>query len=559
MPPKVHFLMLLLLVGVGLWPAGRRSVAEETEAKSPAQQPPAKLDDGIEKDDASYGVFVRMEDQLFRRGGDYETFCRKHDATPRSELRKRVTEILRDKSDSAWAGIHEAVAALQGEGAIEDLKRYWIVNGFACRATGAACRALAARDDVSFVYRERLPQVPLHARTVPLQAAPGEDRRKAFREAAEAWSDDSDRPFSTEGCEIPWNVRRVKADQVWREHEVAGKGVVVALCDTGLMITPSLTAALWKNPGEQLNQKDDDGNGYVDDLFGYDFAAQNAYCLGDGPQITHGSMCGGIVAGRPLNKEKLLTGIAPRSRLMVLRGMGYFEAYEYALAEGADVMSMSYMFPGISLGNYRGLYRLAHEHLDAAGVLAVGGAGNFAAGRRAQPKGKQIALPKDIPCVIAVAGILEDGSKPVASSEGPCTWDGVKFYDDYPADAPLAKPDVTGCFGGYPVWGRPAIARRIGAWKLVRDEGDGSGLVVGPQGNSFSGPHAAGVAALMLSADPDLNPWQVKRLLQSTCKDLGAAGHDMTYGAGLIDAAAAVRAVKQRAAKTEAPAAPVVK
>jgi hypothetical protein len=558
MPPRIHFLMLLL-VGISPWSTGRRTAAEETGAEPETQEQSAKVDDGIEKDGVKYAVFVRMEDQLFRRGGDYEKFCEKYEATPRSELRARVTKILRQKSDASWAGIREAVAALQGEGAIEDLERYWIVNGFACRAAGSACRALAARDDVSFVYRQRLPQVPLHARTVPLRAAPGEDRRQAFREAAEAWSDDSDRPLSTEGCEIPWNVRRVKADQVWREQEATGKGVVVALCDTGLMLTPSLTAALWKNPDEQLNQKDDDGNGYVDDLFGYDFAAQNAYCLGDGPQITHGSMCGGIVAGRPLNKEKLLTGIAPRSRLMMLRGMGYLKAYEYALAEGADVMSMSYMFPGIPLGNYRGLYRLAHEHLDAAGVLAVGGAGNFAAGRRAQPKGKQIALPKDIPCVIAAAGILEDGSKPAASSEGPCTWDGVKFYDDYPADAPLAKPDVTGCFGGYPVWGRPAIARRIGAWKLVSDEGDGSGLVVGPQGNSFSGPHAAAVAALMLSADPELNAWQVKRLLQSTCKDLGAAGHDTTYGAGLIDAEAAVRAVKQRAAKTRPAAAPGAK
>jgi hypothetical protein len=39
---------------------------------------------------------------------------------------------------------------------------------------------------------------------------------------------------------------------------------------------------------------------------------------------------------------------------MVLRGMGYLKSYEYALANGADVMSMSYMWPGIELGHYRG-------------------------------------------------------------------------------------------------------------------------------------------------------------------------------------------------------------
>ncbi|MEQ8790283.1 MAG: S8 family serine peptidase [Pirellulaceae bacterium] len=541
------FALFILVLAPGPLPqAAEEDSPSETSNTDPQ---PAKLDEGLDGDDTRYAVFLRMEDQLFRHGGDYEAFCQKHETTPRTLLRRQVTRQLREKSNASWEKVREKVASLQADGRLEDLQRYWIVNGFACQATGAACRDLAALDEVSFVYRQRLPQIPLQARPVPLQAAPSEARVKAFRNVAEQWSDDSDQPFSTEGFEIPWNVKRIKADQAWSEEGVTGKGVVVALCDTGLMLTPSLTAALWKNPNEQLNGKDDDGNGYVDDLFGYDFGAQNAYCLEDGPQVTHGSMCGGIVAGRPLNKEKLLTGIAPRSRLMMLRGMGHLKAYEYALAEGADVMSMSYMFPGVPLGNYRGVYRLAHEHLAAGGVVSVGGAGNFAAGPRAQPKGKQIALPKDIPCVIAAAGIVEDGSKPAASSEGPCYWEGVKFYDDYPRTAPLQKPDVTGCFGGYPVWGRPAIARRVGAWKLVSDEGDGSGLVVGPQGNSFSGPHAAGAAALMLSADPDLNPWQVKRLLQSTCTDLGAEGHDTVYGAGLIDAAAAVRAVKARVAK----------
>ena len=64
----------------------------------------------------------------------------------------------------------------------------------------------------------------------------------------------------------------------------------------------------------------------------------------------------------------------------------------------------------------------------------------------------------------------------------------------------------------------------------------------GPRGNSFSGPHAAGVAALMLSANPELPAWRVKELMEATCKDLGEEGRDTTYGAGLIQADAAVRA-----------------
>ena len=61
---------------------------------------------------------------------------------------------------------------------------------------------------------------------------------------------------------------------------------------------------------------------------------------------------------------------------------------------------------------------------------------------------------------------------------------------------------------------------------------------------SFSGPHAAGVAALMLSVNPELNAWQVKRLMEETCKDLGAPGRDPVFGAGLLQARDAVRAAK---------------
>ncbi len=502
-----------------------------------------KLDDGLDQLDRQYPIFVRAEDQLFRKAGDYEAFCKEHDGQKRSELRKQVLATLREKSDSSWKAMAEPLDQLKKEGGVKNVQRYWIVNGFACQATGKACRELAKLDAVSFVYRQRAPNVPpLHSRPVPLAAAPTKQQKTVYESVLKMWKDDADQPVTTEGFKVPWNVKRVKADEAWVTEKATGQGVVVALSDSGLMVTPSLVRALWKNPAEELNGKDDDGNGYVDDLFGYDFAAQRWYALGDGPTMTHGSMCGGIIAGRPLNKEKLMTGIAPRARLMVLRGMGFLKPYEYALSEGADVMSMSYMFIRAPLGNYRGLYRLAHEHMAAGGVVAVGGAGNF---RRNKPAGQQIAIPKDIPCVIAAAGIVEDGSQPAASSEGPVYWEGVKFYNDYPKDNPLRKPDVTGCFGGYPVWGRPALTRRIRTWEMITDEGNGIGLVRGPQGNSFSGPHAAGVAALMLSANPEMNPWQVKALMIQTCTDIGKKGHDDKFGAGLLNALEAVRAAKQ--------------
>ena len=82
--------------------------------------------------------------------------------------------------------------------------------------------------------------------------------------------------------------------------------------------------------------------------------------------------------------------------------------------------------------------------------------------------------------------------------------------------------------------------------KEVWKSADGTyGLYVGLRGNSFAGPHVAGVAALMLSANPDLPAWDVKRLMEATCKRLGDKGHDTSYGAGLVQALAAVRAAKK--------------
>jgi subtilisin family serine protease len=72
-------------------------------------------------------------------------------------------------------------------------------------------------------------------------------------------------------------------------------------------------------------------------------------------------------------------------------------------------------------------------------------------------------------------------------------------------------------------------------------------LVVGPGGNSFAGPHAAAVAALMLSVNPDLCPWEVKTLMEATSRDIGPKGRDYTYGVGLLQAQKAVQAARKKA------------
>ncbi|MCK6439942.1 MAG: S8 family serine peptidase [Planctomycetes bacterium] len=521
-------------------------VKENKEAE--ASQPQEKLDPPLKnlEEDRSAAIFVRFKDQLFKRGGDFETFCKEHTESKRRELRKDVIATLKSKSEASWNKVKDAVATIEKSGGINTLKRFWVVNGFACDATLTACQELAKLDEVEFVYRQTMP-APYYLHKNPAQGNGRKTPEKTLnlheRILAERKAG-KDPAIAYDKIEIPWNLGRIKAGNVWIDEGVRGEGVVIGVIDSGLTVTPALTSALWHNAGESVNGEDDDGNGYIDDVFGYDFSGSvGGYILGDrDAKSSHGTICAGIIASRPYNSNNLATGVAPAARLMIL-AKGALETYEYALNHGADVLSMSYMLINIEVGNYRGVYRLAHEHMTAAGIVSAGGAGNFA---QQCPEGKQICIPKDIPCVIAAAGVGEKGRRPAFSSMGPCYWEGVVFYDDYPKTAPLIKPDVAALNKDFPVWVSEPSANAQRSYTLVSKE-DGAVLVIGPQGNSFAGPHVAGLAALMLSADPDLPAWEVKRIMEETCFDIGEKGRDVEFGAGLIDALAAVRTVKKRA------------
>ena len=556
LPALAPSLLVAVLILAALSPP---TVAQDAATRpSPASlrsRPSPRLDVGLETADRPQPVFVRMTDQLLPGAGAFEAFCVANATKKRSELRPRVRADLVTRSRKAREALATTIAELERASELRDVTWFWIVNGFAAQASAKACNELATRKEVAFVYRQRGPGGHFEhrpARRGRASAAAAEDRETEDRETKDRetkdrdlvrkvladWHDDTREPLDLSGVTIPWNTKRVQADRVWTEEKAFGEGVVIAVNDTGLLPIPPLTAALWRNPKEELDGKDDDLDGHVDDIFGWDFRADSPECLGD-EERPHGSMCSGIIAGRPFGEPKTITGLAPRARIMVARGSGYLAALEYVVTHDADILSLSFMWIGIDLGASRGLYRTAYEHLTAAGVLALGGAGNFGT---TSPSGQQIALPKDIPCVLAAAGILEDGRRPAASSAGPCTWSGVPFFDDYPASRPLAKPDVTGCFGGFPVWGRATFPRAKVVWKAD----DATALIVGPQGNSFAGPHAAGVAALMLSVNKELNPWEVKEILEATCMDLGAQGRDFEYGAGLLQALPAVRAARAR-------------
>ena len=457
------------------------------------------------------GVLVLGQRQLLDGAKAFPRFCEAHKDRPRRELRAEVMKQLKTLAQNEQAKWHEAVPAL------DKGKKLWLVNGVAATLGAEDIRKVAALDSVRFVFA---------AGPIPLGGRVGKVAKVLPRQKRQ--------PFSVKGKQVPWNLKAVGADRVWRELKVTGRGVVVAMFDAGVNYQHSdLRNNIWINPGETANNgKDDDGNGLVDDYYGFNFRMMTPAVGARGLQ-QHGTWTSGIVAGD--GSGGTVTGVAPEAQLMVLMAWGGLyaaaRAHEYALAMGADVMNMSFSIP--NLGEARGVWRLMSEQATAAGLVLVSGAGNF----QRLPKPVQLRIPEGIPCVIAAGGVDRNLKVPGFVSLGPVEWASVKMYGDHPMPRGLLKPDVCGFPGaGYPVLG-------VGGRKYI----DPNRSI---RGNSFSGPHVAGAAALMLSAAPDLQAWQVKEILEATAKDLGASGKDNNTGAGLLNAFRAVKEAREHGSVT---------
>lgn len=450
-------------------------------------------------------VFILADDQFLDFGDHYERFTKENADAKRSELGERVIKSLKGKSAVTWK-------AWQGLLPEESRPRAsWIVNGAFANLTRSDVSKLAARSDVKYLYRSG-----------PRMARPSGD---SFASPFSGSVDIDPDP------RIPWNITEIGAERVHKELKVTGEGVIVAMFDGGVDYThPDLQPAVFTNPGEVPgNGKDDDGNGYVDDIHGWHFGQGSADARGPaGRGRNHGTMTSGIVAGQ--GTAGIATGVAPGAEILPLVGGGLeasLALYEYALEMRADVINMSFSQP--NLGNLRGIWRLTCEHASLAGLVSSSGAGNF---QQSEQVPVQQRIPEGIPCVISAGGVDRERKLVPFSSLGPVEWASVKFYGDHPMPKGLTKPDVAGFPGaGYPVLDGTAGEGYIDPNNRTR-------------GNSFSGPHITGIVALILSANPDLPVWRVKEIIEQTARDIGPPGKDNQTGAGLANAYAAVRAAQ---------------
>jgi subtilisin family serine protease len=461
-------------------------------------------------------VILLGHTQLLARAGGLDDFAKRHATEDRRTTRART---IRELKRIAAAEQSTILRRLQKDKAERSV---WIANAIVLTLTPAEIRRAAELSEVEFVYPFSEP--PLVPQAV--------DRHTLVLPPI------APRAFSAAGKKIGWNVEKIGAPRVWNELGVTGEGTITAILDFGTNYGHAdLRDNIWRNTKEVPNNSiDDDRNGLIDDYYGFNFAAWRNEVRdttpGTQPGQQHGTYTAGIAGGD--GSGGTVTGVAPRTTLMVMisgGATGTAKAFEYALENGADIVSMSFSLP--NLGNLRGFWRTMCEHAIAAGTVLVGGAGNF---QQSAKVPYQHWIPKDIPEVISVGGVDTLMSLVPFSSMGPAEWGTVALYGDYAMPNGIIKPDLVAFPGaGYP---------------LLRGGLDSGYIDPGvARGNSFSGPQGAGTAALMFSANPALQAWEVKRILEQTARDLEAPGKDNRTGAGLIDAYAAVKEAARRARK----------
>ena len=282
--------------------------------------------------------------------------------------------------------------------------------------------------------------------------------------------------------------------------------------------------SFWQNEDEIAgNSIDDDGNGFVDDVNGWDFVNNDAH---PNDNNAHGTHVTGTIA-QTTDNGLGGAGIAFNTTIMSIKvldydGSGYdvdvADGIYYAVDNGAKVINLSLGGddPSTTLEN-------AVDYAYDNGVVVVAASGNDGTESVDYP-----AAYDDY--VIAVGATRYDETR--------------ASYSDYGSSLDLVAPggdvDVDQNEDGY-ADGVLQQTFKPYVFPLKADPTDWAYWFF--DGTSMAAPHVSGVAALLLAQDSTFTPDRIRDALESTAEDLGDSGRDDTYGWGLIDAQEALQSI----------------
>jgi serine protease AprX len=414
--------------------------------------------------------------------------------------RQLLTAELKRHASKEQSRLVKYLTALEREKQVRKVRPLWISNVIGITAPRSVLRRLTSFDEVRSIHL--------------------------------------DIPRPVKG-EVVWGVDTINANDVWglAPTPYTGIGVTVAILDTGVDYNHGdLVNRMWINAAEDINGDgrftaadsngiDDDGNGYIDDVVGWNFSGAGSNDPAD--VHGHGTHVAGTVAGDGTGGSSI--GVAPGARIMALRESNTtalsteqecWEGMQYALDNGADIVNFSSGWLDAWTPEYE-TWRNNVTNLMDAGVLFVTIAHNDSS---ATGVPNNIRTPGRVPLALTLGATDSTDTIAGFSNTGPVTWQTVSPFFDYPWPPGLLKPDVAA----------PGVS--------VKSAQRGGGYVNGPvwSGTSMAAPHAAGTAALLLHRNPGLTPYELKFIIEETADDLGTAGPDNTYGWGRINALTAV-------------------
>ncbi|MBS3792688.1 S8 family serine peptidase [Candidatus Bipolaricaulota bacterium] len=302
-----------------------------------------------------------------------------------------------------------------------------------------------------------------------------------------------------------WGLRAIRAPAAWKISR-GSEEVVVAVIDSGVDSSlPQIEKNMWINEDEiPQDGLDNDDNGYVDDVHGWDFWDEDT-CSAKGSSINyHGTFVAGIIAARP-DETTGTAGVAPGISLMDLRvlddrGQLYttdwsklVDAINYAVHNGADIINLS-IYSTLTPPDF------VHHAIKQAvnkGVLVIGIPGNG---------GEEVRYFGQWEEVLTVGAVDKDGTP----------WN----YSNHGSSVDLVGPGVD-------------VLSLTSNGEMERRSG-----------TSFAAAHVAGAAALVLSVEPELSVDRLREVLRDSARDLFEPGYDSKTGYGLVNVEKALSLVE---------------